>query len=111
MLISIYDAFWTHALELKATWCVLQVQQYITQSIYKKQPLKQVLRCSHHSSCYLRAKPDGLKVPSEHLKIRLICNAAAGLQSFIATELRDVFGAVILPSYGMTEYVLHIYPN
>ena len=53
------------------------------------------------------ARPDGLKVPSEHLKVRLICNAAAGLQSFIATELRDVFGAVILPSHRMAEYVVH----
>jgi len=43
-----------------------------------------------------------LKVPSEHLQIRLICSTARGLQSSIATELRNVFGAVVLPSYGMT---------
>jgi acyl-CoA synthetase (AMP-forming)/AMP-acid ligase II len=52
----------------------------------------------------LRAKPDALKVPPEYLQIRLICNAAAGLPLSIATELRNVFGAVVLPSYGMTEY-------
>ena len=27
------DAFWAYALELKATWCVLQAQVYITRSI------------------------------------------------------------------------------
>lgn len=35
--------------------------------------------------------------------IRLICNAAGGLLPSLACQLRDVFGCVVLPSYGMTE--------
>lgn len=36
-------------------------------------------------------------------KIRLVCNAAGGLLPSLAVQLRDTFGAVVLPSYGMTE--------
>lgn len=40
--------------------------------------------------------------PPQH-KVRLIANAAGGLLPSTASELQRVFGAVILPSYGMTE--------
>ncbi|TPX69966.1 hypothetical protein SpCBS45565_g02004 [Spizellomyces sp. 'palustris'] len=37
-------------------------------------------------------------------RIRMICNAGGGLQPSLAVELRNYFaGAVVLPSYGMTE--------
>ncbi|ROW09255.1 hypothetical protein VPNG_05812 [Cytospora leucostoma] len=35
--------------------------------------------------------------------IRLVCNAAGGLLPSLAMQLRDTFGCVVLPSYGMTE--------
>ena len=54
----------------------------------------------HHA--FLSAKPDFVD-PSRDLRIRLICNATAGLLPSSASKLKDVFGAVVLPSYGMTE--------
>lgn len=36
-------------------------------------------------------------------RIRLACNAAAGLLPSLAYQLRDTFNCVVLPSYGMTE--------
>lgn len=36
-------------------------------------------------------------------RIRLVCNAAGGLLPSLATQLRDTFKSVVLPSYGMTE--------
>jgi acyl-CoA synthetase (AMP-forming)/AMP-acid ligase II/acetyltransferase-like isoleucine patch superfamily enzyme/acyl carrier protein len=36
-------------------------------------------------------------------KIRLVCNAAGGLLPSLAITLRDTFGCIVLPSYGMTE--------
>lgn len=36
-------------------------------------------------------------------KLRMIANAAGGLLPSLAQELRNVFGANVLPSYGMTE--------
>lgn len=36
-------------------------------------------------------------------RIRLVCNAAGGLLPSLATQLRDTFDCVVLPSYGMTE--------
>lgn len=36
-------------------------------------------------------------------KIRLVCNAAGGLLPSLATQLRNTFDCVVLPSYGMTE--------
>lgn len=41
----------------------------------------------------------GVKPP----KLRMIANAAGGLLPSLAQELRAVFGANVLPSYGMTE--------
>ena len=40
-----------------------------------------------------------------HLKsqIRLVCNAAGGLLPSLALQLHEIFGCVVLPSYGMTE--------
>lgn len=35
--------------------------------------------------------------------IRLVCNAAGGLLPSLATQIRDTFDCVVLPSYGMTE--------
>jgi len=36
-------------------------------------------------------------------KLRMIANAAGGLLPSLAVELRETFGAFVLPSYGMTE--------
>lgn len=54
----------------------------------------------HHA--ILSSQPENL-VPSEHLAIRLICNAAGGLLPSLAIDLKSTFKAIILPSYGMTE--------
>ena len=95
------DAFWAYAFERKPTWCVLQIQQYTIRSTI---PLNRYYAAPTIHLAILRAKPDVLGIPPEQIQIRLICNAAAGLPSSIATELRNTFGAVVLPSYGMTEY-------
>jgi acyl-CoA synthetase (AMP-forming)/AMP-acid ligase II/acetyltransferase-like isoleucine patch superfamily enzyme len=48
----------------------------------------------------LASKPEDLTtVP----KLRMIANAAGGLLPSLAQELRNMFGANVLPSYGMTE--------
>jgi len=39
----------------------------------------------------------------QSFKLRMIANAAGGLLPSLAEEMRQTFGAVILPSYGMTE--------
>jgi len=44
-------------------------------------------------------------IPMERIHIRMICNAAGGLLPSLAAELQAAFGAVVLPSYGMTESV------
>lgn len=44
--------------------------------------------------------PSDLKHPP---RLRMIANAAGGLLPSLAQELRDTFGANVLPSYGMTE--------
>jgi acyl-CoA synthetase (AMP-forming)/AMP-acid ligase II len=36
-------------------------------------------------------------------KLKMIANAAGGLLPSLAVQLRDTFGAHVLPSYGMTE--------
>jgi acyl-CoA synthetase (AMP-forming)/AMP-acid ligase II len=43
-------------------------------------------------------------------RMRMICNAAGGLLPSLALEMKETFGkAVILPSYGMTEYVMKFF--
>ncbi|KAK7038712.1 hypothetical protein VNI00_010596 [Paramarasmius palmivorus] len=75
-------AFWKIASSLKSTW------YYAAPTI-------------HHA--ILTAQPEGI-VPGRDLRIRMICNAAGGLLPSLAQELKECFeGAVILPSYGMTE--------
>lgn len=55
----------------------------------------------HHA--ILASQPDSV-VPARDLHVRLICNAAGGLLPSLAIELKERFGgAVVLPSYGMTE--------
>ena len=55
----------------------------------------------------LNSRPDSI-VPSRDTKYRLICNAAGGLLPVLAEELKNTFGATILPSYGSTVCV-HIF--
>ncbi|KAJ7582266.1 AMP-dependent synthetase and ligase [Mycena floridula] len=75
-------AFWTLAKELKATW------YYAAPTI-------------HHA--ILTSQPSHIN-PARDLRLRMICNAAGGLLPSLAIELRERFGgAVVLPSYGMTE--------
>lgn len=98
-------AFWTLAVELKATWYV----------IYKRPPALPYRELTypipisryyaaptlHHA--ILSSQPENI-VPARDMRIRMICNAAGGLLPSLAIELRDIFGgAAILPSYGMTE--------
>ncbi|KAF5316582.1 hypothetical protein D9619_006739 [Psilocybe cf. subviscida] len=73
--------FWMLAQEMKVTW------YYAAPTV-------------HHA--ILSSKPHTLAA-SKELKIRLVCNAAGGLLPSLAAELRDIFDAVVLPSYGMTE--------
>ncbi|KAI8995280.1 acetyl-CoA synthetase-like protein [Trametes punicea] len=54
----------------------------------------------HHA--ILASKPVSI-VPSRDTRIRMIANAAGGLLPSLANQLRETFGAVVLPSYGMTE--------
>ena len=54
----------------------------------------------HHA--ILGSKPDTV-TPSRDTRIRMIANAAGGLLPSLAQQLKDTFGAVVLPSYGMTE--------
>ncbi|CDO73079.1 hypothetical protein BN946_scf185007.g133 [Trametes cinnabarina] len=54
----------------------------------------------HHA--ILASKPESI-VPSRDTHIRMIANAAGGLLPSLATQLWETFGAVVLPSYGMTE--------
>ena len=49
----------------------------------------------------LGAIPDSV-VPNRDTHIRLICNAAGGLLPTLAEQLKNTFGATILPSYGST---------
>ncbi|KAF8887354.1 acetyl-CoA synthetase-like protein [Infundibulicybe gibba] len=75
-------AFWNLAIELRATW-------------YYAAPTM------HHAilSSYQDIIP-----PPKNVHIRMVCNAAGGLLPSLAMELKSTFvGAVILPSYGMTE--------
>ncbi|KAK7056427.1 hypothetical protein VNI00_002982 [Paramarasmius palmivorus] len=75
-------AFWEVASRLKFTW------YYAAPTI-------------HHA--ILTAQPEGI-IPGRDLCIRMICNAAGGLLPSLARELKGRFeGAIILPSYGMTE--------
>ncbi|PIL31438.1 transporter [Ganoderma sinense ZZ0214-1] len=54
----------------------------------------------HHA--ILGSKPEALR-PSKDTRIRMIANAAGGLLPSLALQLKETFGAVVLPSYGMTE--------
>ncbi|TFK51941.1 acetyl-CoA synthetase-like protein [Heliocybe sulcata] len=75
------SAFWSIITELGATW-------------YYAAPTM------HHA--ILSSRPETV-VPSRDTRMRMIANAAGGLLPSLAAELKDTFGAVILPSYGMTE--------
>ncbi|KAG7094546.1 putative NRPS-like protein biosynthetic cluster [Marasmius oreades] len=75
-------AFWSICSKLQATW------YYAAPTIH---------------NAILASQPSNI-VPSKDLSIRMICNAAGGLLPSLALELKDRFsGAVVLPSYGMTE--------
>ncbi|KAI9061574.1 acetyl-CoA synthetase-like protein [Trametes sanguinea] len=74
-------AFWPIVMERGATW-------------YYAAPTM------HHA--ILTSRPSHIH-PATDTRIRMIANAAGGLLPSLAQELKDTFGAVILPSYGMTE--------
>ncbi|KAF5361190.1 hypothetical protein D9758_009022 [Tetrapyrgos nigripes] len=75
-------AFWTVASRLKATW------YYAAPTI-------------HHA--ILTSQPDDID-PARDMRLRMICNAAGGLLPSLALDIRERFqGAIVLPSYGMTE--------
>ncbi|OBZ77802.1 putative peroxisomal-coenzyme A synthetase [Grifola frondosa] len=74
-------AFWPIVMERGATW-------------YYAAPTM------HHA--ILGSKPPSV-VPATDTRIRMIANAAGGLLPTLAQQLKAAFGAVILPSYGMTE--------
>ncbi|KAK7031546.1 peroxisomal-coenzyme A synthetase [Favolaschia claudopus] len=75
-------AFWQLARELGVTW------YYAAPTI-------------HHAILSAQPSPSS---GTEDLRIRMIANAAGGLLPSLAVSLRETFrGAVVLPSYGMTE--------
>ncbi|KAF8998261.1 acetyl-CoA synthetase-like protein [Cyathus striatus] len=75
-------AFWNLAQEFHATW------YYAAPTI-------------HHA--ILSAQPGSVN-PKKDLRIRMVCNAAGGLIPSLAVQLKETFGgAIVLPSYGMTE--------
>lgn len=53
-------------------------------------------------SMILEAAADRL-VALAKSQIRLVCNAAGGLLPSLASQIRDTFKCIVLPSYGMTE--------
>eukprot|EP00983_Pelagomonas_calceolata_P073582 1152182-Pelagomonas_calceolata.AAC.11 len=42
-------------------------------------------------------------LPAHQRQLRLICSAASALPGPLAHSLRHLFGATVLPCYGMTE--------
>jgi acyl-CoA synthetase (AMP-forming)/AMP-acid ligase II len=104
-------AFWSLCKDLGATWSVT-VKHLLPDYKYTFPFLNSKTNCCstfryyaaptmHHA--ILASRPEGVD-PATHTRIRMICNAAGGLLPSLAVELRDTFGgAVILPSYGMTE--------
>ena len=54
----------------------------------------------HHA--ILGARPAAV-TPCRDTHIRMVANAAGGLLPSLAAQLKNTFGAVVLPSYGMTE--------
>ncbi|KAF8227072.1 acetyl-CoA synthetase-like protein [Tricholoma matsutake] len=75
-------AFWNLSAKFKATW------YYAAPTI-------------HHA---ILASQSDSGVPLHDIRIRMICNAAGGLVPSLASRMKDTFsGAIILPSYGMTE--------
>ncbi|KAH9945157.1 acetyl-CoA synthetase-like protein [Epithele typhae] len=75
------NTFWPIIMSLGATW-------------YYAAPTM------HHA--ILGSKPATV-TPCRDTRMRMIANAAGGLLPSLATQLKNTFGAVILPSYGMTE--------
>jgi acyl-CoA synthetase (AMP-forming)/AMP-acid ligase II len=94
-------AFWSLSTEFRATWSVIWliilsglVQTLILDRYYAAPTI-------HHA--IISSRPPAINL-SQDIHIRMICNAAGGLLPSLAAELKIVFsGAVILPSYGMTE--------
>ncbi|KAI0800717.1 acetyl-CoA synthetase-like protein [Fomes fomentarius] len=74
-------AFWQIAVACGATW-------------YYAAPTM------HHA--ILSSKPESI-VPARDTRIRMVANAAGGLLPSLAHQLKETFGAAVLPSYGMTE--------
>lgn len=56
-----------------------------------------------HQLICLEANARGPAETSAKSKIRLIANAAGALLPAVAEEMKEIFGATILPGYGMTE--------
>ncbi|TBU54902.1 acetyl-CoA synthetase-like protein [Dichomitus squalens] len=54
----------------------------------------------HHA--ILGSMPETV-VPSRDVRIRMVANAAGGLLPTLAQQVKDTFGSIVLPSYGMTE--------
>ena len=42
-------------------------------------------------------------------QVRLVCNAAGCLLPALAERIRDAFKCTVLPSYGMTEWVVSVH--
>ncbi|TBU29893.1 acetyl-CoA synthetase-like protein [Dichomitus squalens] len=74
-------AFWPIAMACGATW-------------YYAAPTM------HHA--ILGSMPETV-VPSRDVRIRMVANAAGGLLPTLAQQVKDTFGSIVLPSYGMTE--------
>ncbi|KAF8129664.1 acetyl-CoA synthetase-like protein [Mycena galopus ATCC 62051] len=82
------DAFWTLARDLRASW--YYAAPTIHHAILAAQPSP--------------SSPSSYIDPKQDLRLRMIANAAGGLLPSLAVRLRETFvGAVVLPSYGMTE--------
>jgi acyl-CoA synthetase (AMP-forming)/AMP-acid ligase II len=94
------DAFWTVQNSVGATWYYAAPTMH--HAILAAQPT-----LSASSSNSTLVDPEMASSPAHNdsgRKIRMVCNAAGGLLPSLALELKDTFnGAVILPSYGMTE--------
>ena len=80
-------------------WQLLQRSDFTW--YYAAPTMHQIILQTGKSEGYISA--DNKRSNNKSIRLRMIANAAGGLLPSLARELRQVFRANVLPSYGMTE--------
>ena len=80
---------------------LVRVTEYLHKGLLRSRNARYYAAPTMHHAI-LGSKPESIN-PSTDTRIRMIANAAGGLLPSLAQQLKDTYGAVILPSYGMTE--------